>query len=280
VPIEREGKFLWTHDLGIASSIGIEAERLDACVAEAIERDARGVFGHPSFGFTQADVDPLARMPDLVQVWFWDVALRSIDGLYALRGLRHFGVHPKRPPVDFSRFPALESVVWIYEPRDQGLESAPSVRKLDLWQYKPRSKHFAGLALPPNLRELQINWANPDTLAGLPALPELRRLELHRCRKLASLDELPRIAPNLETLVVTTSGRLTDYTTLAALPKLKVALHDGRDVRAGDQALGTRHLTPAPASLPPGSIPPGVWRTPDSRCFIYRHARLSLYDRR
>ena len=233
MPIQREGEFLWTHDLGIASSIGIESDRLEACVAEAIAQDARGVLGNPWFGFTQTDVDFLARLPDLVQVWFWDVDLRSIDGVYALPQLRHFGIHPKRPPVDFSRFPALETLVWIHEPRDQGLESAPSIRKLDLWHYKPRGKHFAGLALPPNLGELQINWANPGTLDGLPTLPELRRLEMHRCRNLATLDELPRIAPNLETLIVTTSGRLTDYTALAALPNLKLALHDGRDVRPG-----------------------------------------------
>lgn len=231
MPIQREGEFLWTHDLGVTSSIGMESARLDACVSEAIARGARGVFGTPSMGFTQADVDFLARLPDLVQVWFWDVALRSIDGLYALHQLRHFGIHPKRPPVDFSRFPALESVVWIHKPKDHGLQSARSVRELYLWHFKPRSKHFAGLELPPNLEMLEISWANPDTLAGLPALPELRRLEIHRCRNLASLDELPRIAPKLQRLVVTTSGRLTGYAALAALPDLRVALHDGRDVR-------------------------------------------------
>jgi hypothetical protein len=235
VPIQREGEFLWTHDLGIASSLGIESERLEACVAEATSRRAAGVFGHPSFGFTQPDLDFLARLPWVVQVWFWDVALRSVDGLYALRGLRYFNIYPKRPPVDFSRFPALESVVWFPLPRDRGLADAASVRHVALWHFKPRSKHFEGLELPPDLESLDINWANPSTLAGLRELPRLRRLELHRCRNLTSLGELPRIAPNLERLVITTSGRLTDHAALAALPRLRLARHDGRDLvaRAG-----------------------------------------------
>ena len=235
MPIQREGEFLWTHDLGIASSLGIESTRLEACVAEAAARRVAGVFGHPAFGFAQADLDFLARLPWLAQVWFWDVALRSVDGLYALRGLRYFGVHPKRPPVDFSRFPALEHVVWIHEPRDRGLADAASVRHVALWHFKPRSKHFAGLELPPHVESLEINWANPSALAGLPELPRLRQLEIHRCRNLTSLGELPRIAPNLERLVITTSGRLTDHTALAALPQLRLARYDGRELiaRAG-----------------------------------------------
>ena len=232
MPIEREGEFLWTHDLGVGSSLGIESTRLEACVAEAAARRAAGVFGHPSFGFAQQDLDFLARLPWLVKVWFWDVALRSVDGLYALRELRYFGVHPKRPPVDFSRFPALEHVVWVHEPRDRGLAEAASVRQLALWHFKPRSKHFEGLELPPQLESLEINWANPSTLAGLCELPRLRSLEIHRCRNLGSLEELPRIAPNLERLIITTSGRLTDHAAVAALPRLRLARHDGRDLVA------------------------------------------------
>lgn len=225
MPIQREGEFLWTHDLGISSSLGIESARLDVCVAEAARRRVGGVFGHPTFGFAQDDLDFLARLPRLDQVWFWDVALRNIDGLYALAGLRYFGVHPKRPAVDFSRFPMLEHVVWIHEPRDQGMATAHSVRHLALWHYKPRSREFAGLDLPPDLESLEINWANPSTLAGIRELPRLRSLEIHRCRNLVSLDALPAIAPNLERLVVTTSGRLTDYGALADLPRLSSNLH-------------------------------------------------------
>ena len=232
MPIQREGEFFWTHDLNTTSSLGIESARLEACIAEAIWRRPGGVFGHPSFGFEQTDLDFLTRLPWLSRVWFWDVALRDIDGLYALSGLRHFGVHPKRPPVDFSRFPALEHVVWIHESRDRGLGSATSVRHLALWHYKPRSKQFAGMDLPPALESLEIYWANPETLAGIPKLPRLRHLEIHRCRNLTSLNELPRIAPNLEKLVVTTSGRLTDVAALAALPHLRFARHDGRDMVA------------------------------------------------
>ena len=232
MPIQREGDFLRTHDLGITSSIGIESERLEECVREAVAKDVRGVFGHPSFGFTQANLDFLADLPRVEQVWFWDVTLRSIDGLYALHGLRYFGIQPKRPPIDFSRFPLLEDVVWYHERRDRGLAASTSIRRLDLWHFKPRTKHFDGLELPPDLESLSLNWANPATLAGLCELPRLRTLEIHRCRNLESLDDLPRIAPNLEKLVVTTSGRLTDHDVVAAMRSLRLARLDGRDLLA------------------------------------------------
>jgi hypothetical protein len=230
VAIEREGEFLWTRDLGIVPSIGLESAQLDACIAEATARRATGVFGSPAFGFDETSLDCLRRLPWLTQVWFFDVNLANVDGLYALTELRYFGVHPGRPPIDFSAFPKLETVGWVHNPRDTGLDTAASVVALHLSHYKPRSRSYTDLRLPPMLELLEISWGNPASLAGLQRMPNLRRLELHRCRNLTSLEELPHIAPRLEQLVVTTSNRVTELGMLAELPRLQSAIVNGKTI--------------------------------------------------
>lgn len=210
VNIHREGEYLVGTDLEKHLLLGIESSRLDDCVAEVLRREAYGVFGNPYFDFRETNLDFLARLPQLGSIWFWDIALQNIDGLYALTNLLSFGIHPKRPPIDFSRLPTLEEIVWEYNPRDQGIAALAGLRKLDLWRYAPKHRTFEGLEVPTGLDELEILWSNPSSLAGLPEFPRLKTLRISRCRNLETLAELPRIAPNLEHLVVTNCPRVAD----------------------------------------------------------------------
>jgi len=147
-------------------------------------------------------------LPWLEVVWFWDVALLNVDGLYALKSLKRFGVHPKRPPVDFSQFQNLREV--IVEPRkhDRGLATLEHVELLHIWHFKPSTGTFQSLEFPRSITELQINWANVKTLDSLPPLPHLTRLEVHRCRNLESLGNLADRFPCLQHLVVDSCGKV------------------------------------------------------------------------
>jgi hypothetical protein len=196
--------------MGSADGLGLESSQLEDCVQEVIRLQIAGVFGNPAFGFREPTLDILARVPHVRAVWFWDIELQNVDGLYALDGLLDFGVHPKRPPIDFSRLPKLKRVVWEYKPRDTGVRDLKALESLHSWRYRDASKTFRNLALPPNLTELEINWSNVETLDGLPSLPLLRRLEIHRCRNLRSLGPLDELFPQLEHLVVAACGRVED----------------------------------------------------------------------
>jgi hypothetical protein len=208
MPIAREGGFHVTHDLAHVTCVGIESSRLEACLARVKRDRTKGVFGHPRFGFTGQDLDFLADMPWIEVVWFWDIDLQSIDGLYALGDLQHFGVHPRRPPLDFSRFPRLRRVTIEPRARDRGLGALPALEVLHVWHFRPRDRTFSALEFPSSLVELEINWANAASLDSLPALPRLRRLEVHRCRNLESLGDLGRKFPHLEHLVVAACGKV------------------------------------------------------------------------
>jgi len=208
--IHRERSFFVDVDREGRLSIGIESNKLAACIAEAKRRRAYGVFGHFGFRFRQDNLDFLTSLPNIRRIWFWDIKLKSIDGIYALKNLREFGVHPKRPGIDFARLGKLEEITWKWNLKDTGLGSLKRLRKLYIWHYNPKHRSFEGLTIPKSIVELQINWANPKSLAGLPELPKLKRLEIACCRNLETIRELFRIAPNLEHLVVSNCGRVAD----------------------------------------------------------------------
>jgi hypothetical protein len=208
MPIAREHGFLQTHDLAHVSCVGIESDRLDVCIKKIKADRIKGVFGTPSFGFKGSDLNFLQEMPWVEAVWFWDINLKNIDGLYSLDNLQHFGVHPKRPPIDFSGFKRLRSVIVELKSKDRGFEDLGEVELLHIWHFRPKEKSFSSLVLPRALKELQINWANPSSLESLPAHADLKRLEVHRCRSLERLGELATKYPKLDHLVIGACGRL------------------------------------------------------------------------
>lgn len=233
MPIAREGRFLLTHDLvpGI-TSLGLETAMLDACIGEVQCQGYGAVFGNPAYGFRELTLDALRHLPELRHIWFWDMRLNNIEGLYALQKLESFGVHQERPPIAFDRLPALRQMVWMHRPRDSGVESL-SLERLNLWRYAPTQRSFANLRLPETLQSLGLFWCNADSLAGFPALPKLRNLEIARCRNLSSLAELPDLFPALEHLVISACGRMSAEEgdrVVARMPGLKHAFVQTRVV--------------------------------------------------
>lgn len=230
MPIVRQGAFLVSQDLTAVPSLGLASSNLDACIQEAKSRPYLSVFGSPAFGFLEDSLSALDQLTQLEHIWFWDVSLKNIDALYGLSKLTSFGVHPKRPAIDFSRLRSLRQLVLTYKPGDVGIGSLP-LRSLAVWRYAPKEKSFARLELPETLEELKILWANPATLAGLPGIPGLRRLEIHHCRNLESLAILPELFPALEHLVVDACGRVDleeGQRVAAGIPSLRHAYVQGK----------------------------------------------------
>jgi hypothetical protein len=197
MPIQRVGQFLITQDFEFALSLGIESHRLRDCVAEINRTGIKSAFAGRAFAFAEDNLDFLEELPHLKQIWFWEVKVCRIEGLYALKSLQHLGLHDQVPGIDFSRFQELRHVVSTYNPRDHGLEKLTNLEQIDLWRFNPKPRTFASCKVPSNLKRLDINWANPATLEGLPHLPECKELQIYFCRNLRTLEGLDAIAPNL-----------------------------------------------------------------------------------
>ncbi|WNG62058.1 hypothetical protein F0U59_50675 [Archangium gephyra] len=170
MPIEQKDGFFEFTEFGMTPSLGLESAQLSRCIAEVKRRQWLGVFGNPGFGFQESDLDFLKQLPELIQIWLWDVKLKDIEGLYALRGLRYFGIQPDRPGIDFSRFPALETLVWTHNKHDRSVESLTALRELHVWYFNPRAKSFDELAIPQFVEQLGINWANEAHVADTRVL--------------------------------------------------------------------------------------------------------------
>ena len=136
--IRRVGNFFHEPEPRGQLSVGIESDRIQECVREARRVGAYGVFGHPSFGFKGKDLSFLADIDFVKSVWFWDVTLTDVDGIYNLSDLRSFGIHPKRPPVDFSRLRSLERLVWDFNLKDAGLEQLSRLTLLNIHKLNPK----------------------------------------------------------------------------------------------------------------------------------------------
>jgi hypothetical protein len=219
----------WNDHVDGIPSLGVETARLDECVAYYYERGFRGLFGHPSFGFDQDNLDFLAHTSNAKWLWFWDVSLRNVDAVYELSELEYIGINPKRPGIEFSRFPALRTAINHWIKADTGITES-TITTYHLWHFKPTSKSFEGLEIPSGVTHLELYWANPASLAGLPVMRKLKTLEIHRCRNLEDLSLLPRVAPNLQKLLATTSSRIDATAGVVGHPKLKTALIDGKFV--------------------------------------------------
>ena len=223
--IAMEDGFYQDHERHGYTSLGIETLRSAECIQRIIDQRIRGVFGSPHHGFTGTNLDFLRAMPWIESVWFWDTPLDNIDGLYALGNLRDFGVSSKRPGIDFSRFPKLRQAVVEPKNKDRGLDALRELALLHLWHYRPKDATFTALRLPASLTQLQINWANAASLETLPPLPNLRRLEIHRCRNLVNLGVLSEKFPMLEHVIVAACGRVTSAEGERAIQNLHTLSH-------------------------------------------------------
>ncbi len=190
------------------TSVGIESSRLKECISFIKRNNIKAIFGSPTFGFNETNLDFLFELPNVESVWFWDVNLKNIDALYSLEELKHFGVSPKRPPIDFSRLKKLKTAVVEPKEKDSGLNCLAELELLHVWHFKPKDNSFSSLGIPTCINELQINWASPDSLLSLPAIENLQRLEVHRCKNLKILGDLKTKYPNLAHLVITTCGKV------------------------------------------------------------------------
>ena len=229
IELKESGFREWHDNFQKVPAVGVESHRIDECLAHYNHHGFRGLFGTPTFGFNQDNLDFLARATNAKWLWFWDVSLRNVDSVYSLAELEYFGINPKRPGIDFARLPALSTVINHWIKADTGI-SESTITEYHLWHYKPTSKSFDGLEIPEGVQRLELYWANPATLAGLPVMKKLKVLQIHRCRNLQDLSDLPRIAPNLRELLATTSSKIDASAGVLDHPKLKEALIDGNFV--------------------------------------------------
>jgi hypothetical protein len=149
------------------------------------------------------------ELTDLTTVELWDVTLEDISALYGLPKLSHFRVSGKRPPINFEKLTSVQHLVLEHHRNDIGISTLTNLKMMNLWRFKAKVKATFEFGLPKGIEKLGIFWSNVENLQGFGICPEVKRLEVARCRNLQSLGDLTTTFPKLEHLVVEACGRLT-----------------------------------------------------------------------
>lgn len=209
MPIAKDERgFLFWPDAWGGPAIGLETGNLRACIEEVHSRKLSAVFGrHPEF--KESDLSCLEETQNLTSVALWDIDLSDLSTIYGLPRLAYFRISGKRPPINFARLASLQRLVVEHHKTDAGVSELSELKTLHLWRYKAHVRDAFDFELPDSLEEVGIFESNVDTLSGFGVCPNVKKLEVSRCRNLHSLGDLKRNFPKLEHLVFDACGRLT-----------------------------------------------------------------------
>ncbi|WP_107496791.1 hypothetical protein [Thalassobius sp. I31.1] len=209
MPIARdECGFLYSPDTWGAPAIGLETERLQACIEEVLARGLTGIFGrYPEL--QETDLFSFQKMPNLTSVALWDIKLDDLSSIYSLPHLTHFRISGKRPPINFQRLASVRHLVVEHHKKDTGLSALANLKMINLWRFKVAANNAFQFELPNSLAELGVYWSNIVSLEGFGNCPNVKKLTIARCRNLQVLGNLKNSFPKLEHLVIEACGRMT-----------------------------------------------------------------------
>lgn len=221
--VPGEDIFIDKEKKGGYKSIGIVTDRLEKCISKYQQENFNGIFGNPTFGFKNADFDFVKDFKDAKFIWFWNINVNNVKGLYNLENAEYFGVMGKRPLIDFSHFPSLKNLLLEWHQKDKSLHTCENIEQFDLWHHKPKDKSFADFSFPRFAKKVSLNWTNVEDLTTLNGLKGMREISIDRSRNLKSLRGL-MYADTIEELYIDTCSRLSDYTFILDFPNLHSAV--------------------------------------------------------
>jgi protein phosphatase 1 regulatory subunit 7 len=168
-----------------------------------------------------ADLSFLDRYPDLLYLEVLEqkrVATKHLEALGNLRGLR---LETPGAGIDFAWFPELEVFSGDWHQDNCNLARARELRRLHVWQFKPRSRDLDDVAGVPRLEALHLVQTTVESLAGIETLEDLRYLEMAYAPKLASLNALARPGVEVRELAIEKAKAIADYAPVAAIKRLR-----------------------------------------------------------
>ncbi len=156
----------------------------------------------------------------------------SYHDIYLLENLKtlNLSIKSKNQKLDYSKFPMLEilSIDWYNGFPD--LSKNSHLKELAIWKFKPKSKDFSELILPPYLQKLHITESNILNLKGLEQ-SNLKEFEAHYCNSLKTLDGIDKFKENLKVLILDYCRKLNNYEDLKhAINLEKLILGDCGDL--------------------------------------------------
>ncbi|QCR21643.1 hypothetical protein [Pontibacter sp. SGAir0037] len=128
----------------------------------------------------------------------------------------------KNNHIKFEEIPAGEYINFDWKEDDIASIDFSNCKYLIVWHHQSKEKDFSNLPDIPNLLYLEVNWSRSTSLNGLSKFKELKRLELHYCTKLETLDGIESLNKEIEHIHISQSKKLTSHERITLLNQLRV----------------------------------------------------------
>lgn len=198
----------------------VDSTRIRECMEYYQDAKLDGLYISHHHGYKRNDLTFLKDYPFVTRVVVAYSPRIRVSDLCNLEGLRLICIADNKQPIDFAAFPNLEDLSVAWHSKMTFPERNTTLKRLSLWNYKPRSKDLTELPEYVNLEELRIIRSPLRSLAGLRRFRRLKHLGLSYLSKLERIADLD--TPSLEILEFDVCRKIRDHERVAAFPRLRV----------------------------------------------------------
>lgn len=190
-----------------------------------------------SIALTYFEIGAIYNLNFLEEINFIErIMINDVDidfsGLYNLKNLKYaiLSVQNRKQYLDYSQFSQLKYLSIDWYSKFPSLKENKKLKELIIRKYKSKEMNFKDLDLPDCLENLEVIQSNIRNLESL-SVPSLKKIEVHYCRNLNTLNGIESTSDTLESLIVCNCRNLTEYDKLSTCLCLKkIILGDCGDI--------------------------------------------------
>lgn len=148
-------------------------------------------------------------------------SIENYSGLSYLHRLQELSLNEPKGKVDLGNHMDLKSLSVEFNKNIVGMGQLKNIKKLSLWNYRPKSKNLSEISELKDLQELEIIKSSIHSLEGSGNLRNLERLKLGYLNQLSYIDELEKIRESLKVLNFESCKKIVNHEYVACLNNLK-----------------------------------------------------------
>jgi Leucine-rich repeat (LRR) protein len=182
-------------------------------------------------GWLDSDISFLLEIPGIQNVEILSDKVADVSPVFQLRHLKRLSLYCKAKIAgDFGMLANLESVSLDWRPVYDSVFILDALTHINILGYP--DKDLTRWRNNKKLSELRLESNRLESLIGIEQFPNLKWLDLFRCRKLESLDAIVS-ATSVEKLSISRCPGILDLTPIAKLTELKeLEIEDCRDIQS------------------------------------------------
>lgn len=176
-----------------------------------------------TYDYEESQIDFLSECPTVEFLSLEGSSVKDISGIYYLKTLKALVINntSRSLEVDFSRLTSLESIIGTLPPKAVEVGSLINLKKLLIWDYKPKGKNLKEIADLKALEDIDLTNSNITSLEGIQGLTKVRNLALFRMRALTNIGAIQHLSENLTSLQIEGANNVQDFSSIRSVQSLE-----------------------------------------------------------